>query len=83
MTHPEQNTELAESLESCVRVDQLIMRNASRNPWDSGEQRKTPCCGGNAWLLDNMLNDAPGGSRWECDKCHRVWCWSSMIKVSA
>lgn len=52
-----------------------------RNPWEYGEQRKTPCCGSDAWLLDNTLNNSPDGSRWECADCHRVWCWSSMIKV--
>lgn len=20
-----------------------------------------------------------GGSRWKCGKCHRVWCWTSLL----
>lgn len=52
-------------------------------PWNNGEYRVTPCCNANALILDNTQPGGPHWSRWECDECHRVWCWGSLVKPNA
>lgn len=50
-------------------------------PWydETRPMPRTPCCDAPPMLLDSTTRD-PGGSRWECGECHRVYCWSTLME---